>query len=197
MGQPRPAQEVAASAITAAGGGMPAKNSRRVGTRCPTWPPPNGSRCLLCQTLLSQFIPSGTIRHAASPHDIQAALPSITYGDRAALHVPVSHYAASVGSPAKPGHPRMVGSEVAQPVGCARITAKRNGLAAASAEVELRTGLRQLAQAPFSHPGRGQALKAGRFAQISASELSRTFQNSSPVIDSGHGRAAPCLRASR
>jgi len=29
-----------------------------------------------------------------------------------------------------------------------------------------------------------KALKAGEFAQISASECSRTFQNSSPVMDS-------------
>src|SRR5262249_52102278 len=42
----------------------------------------------------------------------------------------------------------------------------------------------QLAHGSFIHAVPRKALKAGEFAQISASEWSRTFQNSSPVIDS-------------
>jgi hypothetical protein len=51
----------------------------------------------------------------------------------------------------------------------------------------------QLAHGSFIQAVPRKALKAGEFAQMSASECSRTFQNSSPVIDSAawHGSTLP------
>src|SRR5437867_3456643 len=101
-------------------------------------------------------------------------------GDWAALHVAV--VIPSFGLDRRElGHPRVVGSEVAHRIGCARIARERKGLAAAAAEIELTTWA---AHGSLIHPVPRKALKAGEFAQISASDRSRTFQNSSPVIDS-------------
>ena len=59
-------------------------------------------------------------------------------GDWAALHVAV--VIPSFGLDRRElGHPRVVGSEVAHRIGCARIARERKGLAAAAAEIELTT----------------------------------------------------------
>lgn len=76
----------------------------------------------------------------------------------------------------------MIGREVTNRIGCAGIAGEREGLAAAAPKIQLRRG--QLAHGCFIHAVPRKALKAGEFAQISASDRSPTFQNSRPVIDS-------------
>src|SRR5262249_15572543 len=49
----------------------------------------------------------------------------------------------------------------------------------------------QLAHGSFIQAVPRNALNAGEFAQMSASECSRTFQNSSPVIDSAAWQGTP------
>ena len=90
------------------------------------------------------------------------------------------------------GHARMMRRQVAHRVGRARIPGQQKGLAAAAAEIDLaplatRARLGQEVRLPR------KALKAGDWAQMSASEWSRTFQNSRPGIDSAawHGSTRP------
>src|SRR5258708_6498065 len=102
-------------------------------------------------------------------------------GDRTALHVPVVIRSFGLDR-RKPGHPRMVGSEVAHRIGCARITRERKGLAAAAAEVELTTWA---ACAWLPHPScAAEGIESWGIQ-------SRTFQNSSPVIDSAAWQGSP------
>src|SRR5262249_48869612 len=72
----------------------------------------------------------------------------------------------------------MAGSEVTHRVGCFGVAGEREGLAAAAAETELAP---RAARARLLHPcAAAESIKAGEFAQISASACSRTFQNSRP-----------------
>ena len=85
--------------------------------------------------------------------------------------------------------------EMADRVGRAGVTGERERLAAAAAEIDLAP--RQLAHGSCIQAVPRKALKAGEFAQMSASECSRTDQNSRPGMDRQRGRAAPCPPASR
>jgi hypothetical protein len=63
-------------------------------------------------------------------------------------------------------------------IGCGGIAGEREGLRAEAAEISSRRG--QLAHGSFIHALPRKMLKAGEFAQISASERSRTFQIQAP-----------------
>ena|SRR5215469_1726875 len=78
--------------------------------------------------------------------------------------------------------PHMIGREVAHRIGCAGIAGERKGLAATAAEVELPT---RAACARLLHPCRAaEGVESRRVCPDMASDRSRTFQNSRPVIDS-------------
>ena len=97
-----------------------------------------------------------------------------------------SHAAVDIGSVGPHcrefGDLRMVGSEVTHRIGGGGVAGECESLAAAAPEIDVTTWTARARS--FIHAVPRKALKAGEFAQISASACSRTFQNSSPGIDS-------------
>src|SRR5262249_17334114 len=93
-------------------------------------------------------------------HIRQHSGPIISWGS-AALRVPVVIRSFGLDC-RKPGHPPVVGSEMAHRIGCARITRERKGLAAAAAEVKLTTWA---ACARLLHPsGAPEGIEGGRIS---------------------------------
>ena len=83
--------------------------------------------------------------------------------------------------------------EMADRVGRAGVTGERERLAAATAEIDLapRTACARL---PCIQAVPRKALKAGEFAQMSASRRSRTDQNSRPGMDSAAWQGSTLAR---